>query len=73
MKNWGPWTGCTARWKQNLRSSETIKRAGLTAFLCLLKTVIGPIKVYVDNKLMIDAIWRGERKCSKPKAGDADL
>ena len=29
---------------------RTIKRAELTAFLCLLKKVIGPIKVHVDNK-----------------------
>ena len=31
---------------------RTIKRAELTAFLCLLKKVIGPIKVHVDNKGM---------------------
>ena len=30
---------------------RTIKRAELTAFLCLLKKVIiGPIKVHVDNR-----------------------
>ena len=51
----------------------TIKRAALTAFLCLLKSVIGPIKVHVDNKGIIDDLWRGERNCIKPRAGDADL
>ena len=73
MKRWGPCMGCTARWKQNWRSSETIKRAELTAFLCLLKRVIGPIKVHVDNKGIIDGLRTGERECIKPKAGDADL
>ena len=53
---------------------RTIKRAELTAFLCLLKKkVIGPIKVHVDNKGIIDGPWRGERKCIDPKAGDGDL
>ena len=28
----------------------TVKRAELTAFLCLLKRVIGPIKVHVDKQ-----------------------
>ena len=27
----------------------TFKRTELTAFLCLLKKVIGPVKVHVDN------------------------
>ena len=35
---------------------RTIKRAELTAFLCLLKRVIGPIKVHVDNKGSVDGI-----------------
>ena len=52
---------------------RTVKRAELTAFLCLLKKVIGSIKVHVDNKGIIDGLWRGERKCINPKAGDADL
>ena len=30
---------------------RTIKRAELTAFLCLLRKVCGPIKVHVDNKV----------------------
>ena len=56
-----------------LEVRRTIKRAELTAFFCLLKTVVGPIKVHVDNKGTIDGLWRGERKCFDPKAGDADL
>ena len=35
--------------------------------------MIGPIKVHVGNKGFIDGLWRGERKCIKTKAGDADL
>ena len=72
-KNWGHCVGCTARWKQNLRVQRTTKRAELTTFLCLLRQVIETIKVHVDNKGIIDGLWRGERKCISPKAGDADL
>ena len=43
------------------------------AELCLVKTVIGPITVHADNKGIIHGLWRGERKCIDPKAGDADL
>ena len=50
-----------------------IRRAELTAFLCLLKKVIGAIKVHVDNKGFVYGSWRGRRKCIDPKAGDADL
>ena len=60
--------GQWCNWMQNLR----FKRAELTAFLCLLQTVIGLIKVHVDNKGLLDGPWRGERKCIDPKAGDAD-
>ena len=35
--------------------------------------MIGPIKVHVDNKGIVDGLWRGERKCIDPEAGDADL
>ena len=56
-----------------LEVQRTIKRAELTAFLCLLTKVIGPIKVRVGNKGITDGLWRGERKCIDPKVGDADL
>ena len=52
---------------------RTIKRAELTAFLCLLKKVICPIKMHVDHKGFIDGLWRGEMKCIDLNAGDADL
>ena len=41
---------------------RTIKRAELTAFLCLLKKVIGPIRVHVDNKGITDWQWRGDNE-----------
>ena len=37
------------------------------------KTVIGPMKVHVDIKGIIDGLWKGERKCIDPQTGDADL
>ena len=52
---------------------RTIDRAELTALFCHLKKVIGPIKVQFHKKRIIDGLWRGERKCIGPKAGDADL
>ena len=54
-------------------AQRTIKRAELTTFLCLLKRVIGPIKVHVDNQGIIVGSWRGERNCIDPRAGDADF
>ena len=52
---------------------RTIKRAELTAFLCLLTKVCGPIKVRVDNKGIIDGLRKGEKECIKPRTGHADL
>ena len=58
MKRWSTCTGCMARWKQIIRFQGTIKKAELTAFLCLLKELF---------------IGYGEsRECITPRAGDAD-
>ena len=68
--------GMCGSMEAELEVQRTIKRAELTASRCLLKIfekVIGPIKVHVDNKGIIDGLWKGERKCNNPKAGDADL
>ena len=51
MKNWGPlhevfWLDGGPKFEVQ----RTGKRAELTAFLSLLKKVIGPIEVHVDNK-----------------------
>ena len=74
MKNWSLCMGCMyGSMEAELEVQRTIKRAELTAFLCLLKKVIGPKKVHVDNKGIIDGLWRGARKRINPKAGVADL
>ena len=52
---------------------RTIKRAELTAFLCFLRKVIGPIKVHVHNEGIINGLRKREKECIKPRAGDADL
>ena len=69
----GPLHGMYGSMEAKFEVQRTIKRAKLTAFLCVLKREIGPIKVHADNKGIIDGLWRGERKCIDPKAGDADL
>ena len=55
---------------------RTIKRAELTAFLCLLKRVTGPIKVHADNKGIIDGLWRErmhQAKSERCRFVDQDL
>ena len=44
---------------------RTIKRAELTAFLCLLRKVCGPTKVHVNNKGIIDGLQKGREKVSR--------
>ena len=69
----GPLDGMHGSMEAEFGVQRTIKRAELTGCLCLLEKVIGPIKVHVDNKGIVDWLWRGERKCIDPKAGDADM
>ena len=52
---------------------EVQRTMELTAFLCLLRKVCGPIKVHVDNKGIFDGLRKAESKCIKPRARDADL
>ena len=59
--------------EEELEVQRTIKRAELTAFLCLLRKGRGPIEIHVDYKGIIDGIRRPEKECIKPRAGDADL
>ena len=56
-----------------LEVQRTIKRAEQTAFLCLLRKACGPTVVHVDNKGIINGLWRGEMKCIGSRAKDADL
>ena len=45
-----------------LEVHRTVKRAGLTAFICILKDVIRPIKVHVDNRGIIDGLMERRKK-----------
>ena len=69
----GPLYGMCGSLEAEYEVQRTIKRAELTAFLCLLNKVIGPIKVHVGNKGIIDGLRKGEKECIKPIAGDADF
>ena len=69
----GPLHGMCGSMEAECELQRTIKRAELTAFLHLLKKVIGPIKVHVDNKRIVDGLQRGGKECINPRAGDADL
>ena len=67
----GPLHGMYGSMEAEREVQRTIKRAELTAFLCLLKRIIGPIEVHVDNKRKCG--WVMERECINPRAGDAVL
>ena len=69
----GPMHGVYGTMVAELEVQRTIKRAELTAFLCLLKKIFGPVKMHVDNNGIIDGLLRGEMKCIGPKSRDADL
>ena len=59
MKRWDPLHGMYGSVEAEFEVQRTIKRAELTAFLCRLKKVIGPM-VHVDNKGIIR--WAVERR-----------
>ena len=73
MRRMGPMHGMYGTLDAELEVQRTIKRAELTAFLCLLRKAISLIVVHVDNKGIIDGLWRGEMRCSGPRAKDADF
>ena len=58
-----PMLGMHGTLDAELEVQRTTKRAELTAFLCLLRKVISPTTVHVDDKGIIDGLWRGEVKC----------
>ena len=70
-RRWGRCVGCVGHWIQNWRCSAPSKE--LTAFLCQLRKAVGPAMVHVDNEGIIDGLWRGDMKCTGPKAKDAAL
>ena len=50
----GPLHGMYGSMEVELEVQRTIRRAELTAFLCFIRKVSGPIKVHVDNNGIID-------------------
>ena len=68
----------TRRWGQRMHGMHgtldaelevrRIKRAELMALLCLLRRIIGPTTAHVDNKGIIDGLWRGEFEVQWPKS-----
>ena len=52
---------------------RTNKRAEFAAFMCFLRKANGPTTVHVDNKGIVDGMWRGEMMDIGPKKKDADL
>ena len=68
-----PLYGMNDSMEADFEVQHTIKRAELTAFLCLLRKVIGPTRVHVDNKGIIDGLRKGEKEWIKPRAGDPDF
>ena len=58
----GPLRGMYGSMEAEFEVRRTIKRAGLTALLCLLRKVCGPIKILVDNKGIIGGLRRGVQR-----------
>ena len=58
----GPLHGMYGSMEAAFEVQRTSKRVELTAFLCLLRKVSGPIKVHVDNKGIIDGLRKGAKK-----------
>ena len=56
-----------------LEVQRTIKRAEVAAFFSLPRKPIGPAVVHVDNKGIVEGLWRGEMRCTGSRAKDADL
>ena len=55
-----------------LEEQRTVKRVELTAFLCLLRSIIGPTTAHVDNKAIIDGSRGEEVLCIGPRAKYSD-
>ena len=56
MERWVRCMGFCGAMEAEYEVQRTIKRAELTAFLCLLRKACGPTKVHVDNKGIIDGL-----------------
>ena len=65
----GPLHGMYGSAEAEFEVHRTIKRAELTAFSCLLNRVIGPIKVYVDNKGIINGLRERRKRVHQADSG----
>ena len=54
----GPMHGMHSTLDAELEVQRTIERAQLTVCLCLIRRISGPTKAHVDNKGIIDGLWR---------------
>ena len=61
-----PMCGMCGTLDVELEVQRTIKRVELTAFLCFLMKANYPTLAHVDNKGIIDGLWRGEMKSIGP-------
>ena len=57
----GPTRGINGTLEVKSEVQHTIKRAELTAVLCLLESMCGPPTVQVDNTHTIDWLWKEEK------------
>ena len=65
----GPMHGMYGALDPDLELQRTIKRADLTAFIRHFGRVVGPTTDHVDNKGIINGLWRGMHQIPlKPKA-----
>ena len=71
----GPCHGMYGSMEAEVEGRRIIKRAEADGpfYVCFLKRVIGPTKVHVDNKRIMDGLPKGQGNCIKSRAGDADL
>ena len=53
-----PMHGMRGTLDAELEVQRAVKRALLTAFWCLFRKAIGRMLVHVDNKGIIDGLWR---------------
>ena len=67
----GPLHGMYGSMEAEYEVQRTIKMADLTAFMLSRRSDWA--QVHVDNKGITDGLRKGEKECTEPRAGGADL
>ena len=62
----GPMHGMFGTLDAELEVQRAIKRAELTAFVCLFRKTIGLTTVHDDSKGITNGLWKGEMNCVVP-------